>query len=289
MNKIKTMALLEEDPEIDYKKRVLKFLEIKPEIIGNIKKHNRKTNILDLSSFMEAGDIEKRLDKFPEVILSPLTASKVAPEYGDGVYTAFPFRQWAIARRIADMSVKNICGDMTSIRILWSAPKKASSDKKSFLYSTVAGLVDLSNYMAGSELKLLHFEKVKNENNLFGLLTYQNNVAVELEINETLPKTMEASRFIRANFTDGILTNMPLVGYHNEEGSLFADDKKLTHPVVEDAQWDGFDEIENTYWQMLMAINGGTYPKGLLDSKIIINAINTAIKTEEPVSMENLK
>lgn len=286
MDNVKSIGLLQDDPAMEYKKKVFKFLEVKPEIIKDIGKHKRKATILDLSSFPEIKDAAKYLEKFPKVIVSPLTASKLDSKYNSKVYTAYPLRQWGIAKKIVDMSEKNICGDMTSIRILWSVPKKLSSDKKSFLNSTVAGLVDLSKYMAKSQLKMIYLEKVKNENNLFGLLTYRNDIAVELEINETLPKTMEPSHFIKANFKNGILTNMPLVGHHNEEGSLFADDKKLIHPLIEDAQWDGFDEIENTYWQMLMAINSGTYPQGLLDSRIIIDAINNAVKNEEPVNLE---
>ena len=286
MDHIKSIGLLNDDPKIDYKKKVFKFLGIKPEIVKDVEKCNRKSGILDLSSFLEVKDVEKYLEKFSRVIVSPLAASGIAPVHNNKIYTAYPLRQWAIARKIEDMSAKNICGNMTSIRILWSVPRKLSSGKKTFLYSTVAGLVDLANCMAQSPLKMMYLEKVKKGNNLFGLLTYKNGIALELEINEMLPNTMESARFIKANFTAGSLTNMPLVGFHNEEGSLLADNRKLIHTVVEDHQWDGIDEIENTYWQMLLAIDGGTYPDGPLHSRIIIDAINKTIKNEAPVNLE---
>lgn len=279
MKHIKSMTLLKEDPLFDYKRKVFKFLEIK---------HTDKAAMIDLSSFLEIKDVEKYLEKFSKAIVSPLTASKLKHGYNSKIYTAYPFRHWALARKIAEMSEKNVCGDMTSVRILWSVPKKLSSDKKTFLYSTVAGLIDLSGYIAESRLKTFHLEKVKNENNLFALLIYENDIAVELEINETLPDTMDPVRFIKTYFTNGILTNMPLAGHHNEEGALFADNKKLLHPLVEDAEWDGYDEIENTYWQMLMAIDNGTYPIGVLNSRTIMDTINTALKTEEPVNLENI-
>jgi hypothetical protein len=288
MNNINSIGLLKEDPKIDYKQKAFRFLRMRPEIIKDIGKYTGNVDMFDLSSFSEIEQIETYVEKSKAVLVSPLVASRLSG-CESNIYTAYPLRQWAIGRKITAMAAKNICGAMTSLRIHWSVPRKDTSGEKQFLYVTVAGLIDLAEYLAGSPLRLLHLERVTNENNLFGLLTCVNNLAVELEINETLPNTMEAMRFIRAEFTDGSLTNMPIVGFRNEEGAIIADEHGMARIIVEDASWDGDDEIENTYWQQLMAIATGTYPVGPHNSRMIIAAIDKAINSKEPVYMENLK
>ena len=92
-------------------------------------------------------------------------------------YTAFPFREWAVVKRIKQMTDDNICGELCSLRFTWLKSKKEASDEQVFLYETLAGLIDVAWVLANAPLAALHIEKVPGKNNLFALAMFENEVA----------------------------------------------------------------------------------------------------------------
>jgi hypothetical protein len=167
---------------------------------------------------------------------------------------------------------------MCSLRFTWQKPKKDASDEQTFLYQTLPWLLDLAWLLTDSALKTLHIERVPEKNNLFALAMFENEVAVEIEMNECLPDSMPATHFIKANFKHGHLTNQPLVGHFNDEGSILADASGMQRLVIENSDWDDCgDEIEVCRRSMELAIEKGEYPQGTLHSVEIINAIKEAL------------
>ena len=215
-----------------------------------------------------------------KTIISPLTASRIDLGKAD-FYTAYPLREWSVVRRIKHIIKDNICGELCSLRFTWQRPKKAASDEQAFLYETLAGLIDVAWLLAGAPLAALHIEKVPGKNNLFALAMFENEVAAEFELNECLPDSMPATHFIKANFQNGHVTNQPIVGHFNEEGSILADDSAMERLVIENSDWDDCgDEIEICKRLMMRTIERGKYPAGALHSAEIINAIDLAFGKE---------
>ena len=210
-------------------------------------------------------------------LMSPLEASRM--EAGNiNFYTAFPLREWALVKRIKQMSEDNICGELCSLRFTWQKPKKYADSEEIFLYETLAGLIDVAWCLADAPLVSLHVERVPEKNNLFALAMFENEVAAEFELNECLPDSMPATHFIKANFNNGHVTNQPLVGHFNEEGSILADDSSMERVVVENHEWDDCgNEIELCKRKMMHAIEQGTYPAGALQAAEIITAIRKAL------------
>ena len=205
-----------------------------------------------------------------------------AEEKGKHFYTACPLREWAVVKRIQQMDKDNVCGKLCSLRFTWQKPKKAASDESVFLYETFAGLIDVAWLLAGAPLATLHIERVPEKNNLFALAMFENEVAAEFELNECLPDSMPATHFVKANFTNGHITNQPIVGHFNEEGSILADDSGMERLVIENPEWDDCgDEMKNCERAMLHAIEQGTYPAGPLHSAEIIQAIDFALGKKE--------
>ena len=210
-------------------------------------------------------------------LISSLEASLMDADKTD-FYTAFPLREWALVKRIKQMSEDNICGELCSLRFTWQRPKKHADREDVFLYETLAGLIDVAWLLADAPLTSLHVERVSEKNNLFALAMFENEVAAEFELNECLPDSMPATHFVKANFKNGHITNQPLVGHFNEEGSILADDSSMERMVIENYDWDDCgDEIELCKRKMMHAIEQGTYPAGALQSAEIINAIRKAL------------
>lgn len=212
-----------------------------------------------------------------KTIISPLAASRIDADKTD-FYTAYPLREWALVKRIKQVSEDNICGELCSLRFTWQKPKKDAVDEESFLYETLAGLIDTAWCLANAPLATLHIEQVLGKNNLFALAMFENEVVAEFELNECLPDSMPATHFIKANFKNGHITNQPLVGHFNEEGSILANDSSMQRLVIENPDWDDCgDEMKICERAMMRAIEQENYPTGALHSSEIINAINYAL------------
>ena len=216
-----------------------------------------------------------------EKVISPLAASRKDVGKTD-FYTAYPLREWGLVKKIKEMIDDNICGELCSLRFTWQKPKKDASSKEVFLYETLAGLIDVAWYLANAPLAMLHIERVPGKNNLFALAMFENEVVAEFELNERLPDSMPATHFVKANFKNGHVTNQPLVGHFNEEGSILANDSAMERIVVENSEWDDCgDEIKTCERAMMRAIEQGTYAAGALHSAEIINAVNYALGIKE--------
>ena len=284
---IKKIGLLENDPQLDFKKRVCDFLKLEP--VSNLE----DADLIDLSSLSFEKNDSLKVTEWAKkkILVAPAAAAKLplGNIKEENIYVSFPLRAWALPKKILKMKCDDICGELTSLRITWTRPKKESSNEHEFLYNTLAGLIDIAGLIAETPLEQLYVEKVKGENNLFALAMFEGEIALEIEANESLPDSMEGTHFIKANFTDGIITNVPLAGHFNAEGSIYATDEKVSRLLIENGEWDGGDEIQNTYWQMLLSIKDGSYPSGLLDSIKIFKAINETLKTSMPVNLGEQK
>jgi hypothetical protein len=268
------------DPKLEFKKKACDLLKI--ETTGP-----EESDLIDLSCLTDI--CEETLKLVPlgkRVLLPPLALlSDCIEKLADkNVLIAFPLREWALANKIVKMKNDDICGELTSARITWTRPKKESASEQEFLFNTVAGLVDLACCITETPIEQLYIEKVEGENNIFGLMMFGGEIAIELEANESLPDSMEATHFIKANFTDGIITNAPLVGHFNEEGSIIATDEKCERWLSENSDWEGGNEMENTYWQMLLAIKEGLYSSDIQHSRKIVQAIRNTVTNNMPVN-----
>ncbi len=275
-----TVGLLENDLRLEFKKKACAFLGLEVAECAN-------SDLVDLSSFDSVGN-EKiaELVKSSKVLLSPLAASSLGDICQDKILVAFPLREWALVQKIVQIKRNDTCGELTSARITWTRPRKESSSEDEFLFNTVAGLVDVACCITETPIEQLYLEKVEGQNNIFGLMMFGGEIAIELEANESLPNSMEATHFIKANFTDGIATNAPLVGHFNEEGSIFATDEKCERLLSEADGWDGGDEMENTYWQMLLAIKEGRYSSDIQHAQKIVQAVKSTVTNNMPVNFE---
>lgn len=168
------------------------------------------------------------------------------------------------------------------IALYLAEAEKEASDEQVFLYETLAGLIDVALVLTSAPLAALHIEKVPGKNNLFALAIFENEVVAEFELNECLPDSMPATHFIKANFKNGHVTNQPLVGHFNEEGSILASDSAMERIVIENSDWDDCgDEIGICERLMMRAIEQGKYPAGPLNSAEIVNAIDLALDKKE--------
>ena len=215
---------------------------------------------------------------FTGKLLMPLEAG--ASTLDSGIfYSAYPLREWALVKKIRQMTLDNVCGELCSLRFTWQRPKKQAADEQTFLYQTLPWLLDAAWLLADAPLATLHIERVPEKNNLFALAMFANGIVAEIEANECLPVSMPTTYFIKANFKHGHLTNQPVVGHFNEEGSILADDSGMQRLVIENSDWDDCgDEIELCRRSMLHAIEKGTYPAGPLNSRAIIKAIKEVLK-----------
>ena len=145
----------------------------------------------------------------------------------------FYWRCSPVLERIEQGIKENSCGALRSLRFTWSRPRKNASDEAVFLGHTLPAALDAARQLAQAEFTVLHIEKVPGLNNLFALAQFDNGVVAELELNECLPLTMPDVCLIKANFTNGHITNQPLVGHFNEEGAVLATDEALVTMICE--------------------------------------------------------
>ena len=142
-------------------------------------------------------------------------------------YPALYWRYFPIVRRARNYRINGKCGTLCSMRFVASRPAKNALPEKEFLYDHLLSILDTAEFIADSKCISLCINKAANKNNLFALAMLENEIAVEIELNETLPDTMPDIAFIWANFDGGCVTNQPLIGYLNYEGLLKADDSGI--------------------------------------------------------------
>ena len=143
---------------------------------------------------------------------------------------------WDVFRRIREMGRSGVCGELCSLRFTWQRPGRSASAEEEFLYGSLVQYLYLAEDLAGSNLKKLYIVKAAGRNNLFALAEFENRIVAEFEMNETLPDSMPDTFFIKANFTDGHLTNQPIAGHFNGEGSVFADESGLHRFTVDSCE-----------------------------------------------------
>jgi len=189
-------------------------------------------------------------------ILMPFAA---AASEGSGFYTAYPLREWQLLKKIKDMTVAKTCGELSSTRFTWQRPKKLASTGEAFLFQTLPWLIDAAWLIADSPLVQVNIEQVDGKNNLFAFALFENGTVSEIEMNECLPDSMPPSYFVKVNYTEGHLTNQPIAGHFNEEGSVLADDGSCRQFIVENPEWGAFDDqIELCIKTMEYAIETGS-------------------------------
>lgn len=148
------------------------------------------------------------------------------------------WRNHPVLQKVQQALKDNTCGELCSLRFTWQRPKKYASGEDIFLYETFAAALDGAQLLADSPLERLEIEKVAGQNILFALAYFSNGVGAEFELNECLPDTMPDTCFLKANFSNGHITNQPIVGHFNEEGMVWATDEKLEYLLA-----DGDDSI----------------------------------------------
>lgn len=208
-------------------------------------------------------------------VLMPIEAA--ASEECD-FYTAYPLREWQLVKKIKDMTVSKTCGELSSTRFTWQRAKKLASTEEEFLFRTLPWLLDAAWLIADSPIAQVHIERVVGKNNLFALALFENGTASEIEMNECLPDSMPPTYFVKINYTEGHLTNQPLAGHFNEEGSILADDESCRQFIVENPEWGAFeDQIDLCIKTMKYKMETENYPEGPLNSKTIIARIREAL------------
>lgn len=133
------------------------------------------------------------------------------------------WRACPIVRRIGQAILDNSCGELRSLRLTWQRPRRKAASPDDFLHQVLASAIDAVQLLGGSRAGILALQQVSGRNNLFALVQLENGLTAEIEMNETLPDTCPDVCFVKANFTDGHVTNQPLVGHCNEEGMVLAD------------------------------------------------------------------
>jgi len=165
-------------------------------------------------------------------IITPGEAAARSPKDQDYI-VEFYWRSCPILERIAQGITENSCGTLRSLRFTWNRPKKAATSETVLLGHTLPAMLAGARQLAGASFTSLHIEKVPAMNDLFALAQFANGVVAELEINECLPNSMPDICFVKANFTNGHITNQPLVGHFNEEGAIMATDDAMQTVICE--------------------------------------------------------
>lgn len=283
-------VLLKGDPELSFKRKVMRFLE--RDVILSGGKEAVECELLDLSSF-EKLPKDSFLHLAPgadKILLSPLVLSdlsslRLTEPFHSKIAVAHPLRAWGIVEKIKNFSRANLGGELTSFRIIWNLPKSRSHTAKEFIRHSLPDFLDLARFISGKKVVRVQLERSAG-NAVFGLVVLEDNVVCELDVSETGPKSLAPVRFVHAYFQKGVVSNLPLFGHTNTEGLLVADDLKSELRVAEHGEWEGSDEIEDFYLRMIAGILDGTYvsridPHFSSDQK----ACAEAWKSGEPVEI----
>lgn len=150
-----------------------------------------------------------------------------------------PLLHWSVYKGIEERIHDNTCGELCSLRFTWMRPRSHQVGSVALDW-----MLELATKLANSPLVKLH------RNGSFSLAQFKNDIVAEFEINEELPDCIDFTCFIKANFTDGHVTNQPLAGYFNEEGSIFADANGMKRLVIENIEMSEIED-ELVKWRMI--------------------------------------
>ncbi len=217
--KIPRVGVPRNDPRFVFKKGLLAAL---PAEVVPLESARDSLALVDLSGISEKAVpvFEKKWLDLLETkarVLTPSFADKA--KWGKLPQSLKPFTgechpllSWTVAERIAAIRKNKISGRLVSFRLIWNVPGAASnglSNRVEFEKLLLPELLLLSETLAGSEIKKIHFEISQKSALVFGLLTFENGVVGEWDVNAALPWTMEPMRFLHAYFTQGAVTNLP--------------------------------------------------------------------------------
>ena len=150
-------------------------------------------------------------------------------EYGgnEDFYPALYWRYFPIVRKSRNFNLNGKCGRLCSMRFASYRSKAHASEEKVFFYDNLLSILDAAQFINESKYVSLNIVRSEKINSLFALAMFENEVGVEVELNEALPETMPDMAFLKANFDAGCVTNMPILGYLNQEGLLKADENGM--------------------------------------------------------------
>lgn len=210
------------------------------------------------------------------ILKSPLEAAEAA---GTDFYTDFPLRRWAVVEAVQRYKNNGQCGELSSLRFTWTRPKKESEGREVLLYRSLPWLLDAAWFLAGGSLEMLHLEVSKEQPGCFALARFSGNITAEFELNEMQPDSLEATYFLKANFSEGHVTNQPVAGHFNVEGSLWADDTAACRVCIDSITTQAApDEIALARNRFQDDLTAGTAPHGPLYAREIITLIREALQ-----------
>ncbi len=233
---LKTARIAPGDPELAAKSAVFRALEFElPE--------NGPVDLYDCSSRsnLTAEEI-KKLDEMQNsgtlILRDPLLT----------------MRHWAFAESVRKFGCDNSAGLLSSFRIFLNLPRQRAWSQEEFKTQILPQLCDLAEFLSDRPALQLQLNHVEGINHAFGLITLQDNIVAEFECHDQLPDTLEPMRFIHAYYQNGAISNLPLAGFLNMEGILVATEQKLERQVIENNDFDSFDEVDNWYFRTIWSL-----------------------------------
>lgn len=281
----KRAVVLKQDKERAMKTNVFAFFDADTAVSDT----PLDADIADVSASDDAALVRNFARQVRTVIVSPAVGAQLAASGEDTAryVEAHPLRAWGIVEKVKQYTAANIPGDMTSMRIFWELPKAYANARTSFA-ERLPEFIDLASYIAGVPAVSVQMQRA-GKNGVFGLITLTGNIVAELTVNDMLPNSLAPVRFLHAYFTSGVVSNMPLYGFENDEGVLIADDKRARHEVNEHMDWNGTDEIDDLYLRMIGAVLNGTYEKPLDgNSERYSAAVKEALRSGEAITVGNV-
>ncbi len=141
-----------------------------------------------------------------------------------------------IVEQIRQVTKNGRCGALCSLRFTWMRPVSRALPGNIFNGDLWNAAQDAAEFISGSKVEQTEMKAADSGNVLFALAKLENGVVAEYEFNEMLPDSMPDIFFVKANFTQGHVTNQPLTGYFNTEGMIFADDSRCCHLIPENPE-----------------------------------------------------
>jgi len=267
------IKIVPDDPEYVRKTEMVSLLE-------NVYSGNddRSKYLVDLSG-MPALD-ERMLKEFNDatLVVSPEEFSKLKDR--ENILAAYPWRHWSVIYSLRQYIITGDAGDLVSFRIIINLPRKASRGEQYFYNRFLPEIIDLGCYIACAGVQEIHINRVEKQNICFVLVKFANKIVAEIELNEVIPDCLDPIRFVKAHFTEGVFTNMPLGGDLNVEGSLIVTGDSVERFVHEHMEHDRGDELGNFYFRMLYDIVNELYvPERYTDFRVIQKTVRHCLES----------